>query len=68
MSDQPERRASLAGVAQMLAGGLLGEPLVIGLLLINIAFIVAMFMAIRENRVQEHAAMRLLLERCLPKG
>lgn len=53
-------------VATTLASSLKSQPLVVGLLLINIVFVGVMFVAIREARVQEHAEFKILLERCLP--
>lgn len=69
MSDTEPRpeRATLTGVAQTLAGGLQAQPLVIGLLLLNIVFLAVVFVSVRETRQHDHAEMLLLLERCLPR-
>lgn len=65
---QPPRdlKSTASDVATTLAGSLKTQPFIVGLLIVNVVFVAAMFIAIREARLQEHAEMRLLLERCIP--
>lgn len=63
---EPPAPATIREVAARLAGGLQGQPLVIGLLLVNIAFLAVVALAVREERQQDHAEMQQILDRCLP--
>lgn len=70
MSDtepRPPPRATLTGVAQTLASNLQSQPMIIGLLLVNIAFLAVVFLSVREARQHDHSEMLLLLERCIPR-
>lgn len=63
----PQGLKQTAGeVAVSLAGSLKGQPLAVALLLVNLFFLAAVFVAVREARLQEHAETKLILERCVP--
>lgn len=53
-------------VLTTLAGSLRAQPLAVTLLVINILFLGAVFLAVREARIHEHAETKLILERCVP--
>lgn len=66
MTDQAPRdlKAAASEVATTLAGSLKAQPLVVGLLLVNIAFLGVIALAVREERQRDHAQTRYLLEKC----
>lgn len=63
---EPSPPTTLTGIAARLAGGLQGQPVIITLLLVNLAFLAVISLAVREERQQDHAEMQQILDRCLP--
>jgi len=64
MSDQPTPAGTVANALNALKY----NPLVIGVLLLNVLFVAASAWYITHTADSRHEAIKLILERCLPGG
>jgi len=62
MSDQPTPAGAVASALQALRY----NPLVVGVLLLNVLFVVAAAWYIVHSEDKRHEAITMILERCLP--
>jgi uncharacterized membrane protein len=54
-------------VASSVVDSLRGSPVVLGLILLNVVFMVLIFLAVKDVRKNQHEHMTFLLERCVPQ-
>jgi hypothetical protein len=60
-------RSVVESVSAGLARGFKGEPLFLALVLLNGAFLAAIYASLRSERSERHLEMKIMLERCLPE-
>lgn len=63
MSEQPAAAGAVASALQALRF----NPLVIGVLLLNVLFVAAAAWYVVHSEDKRHEAIKMILERCLPK-
>jgi hypothetical protein len=57
----------VTSVSEGLAKGFRGQPMLLALVLLNAAFLVAIFLSLRAERGERHLETKMLFERCLPE-
>jgi Flp pilus assembly protein TadB len=57
---------AVTGIATTVIDSLRAQPMMLGVLLINVIFLALIYVGIRDQRTHQHEHMTMLLNRCLP--